>query len=227
MTVFNLVRNIIQSPVPYVICEYTTSGTRTINVSTGLYKLEMVGSGAGSYHGQYTDSGGWTYHNSSGGASGASIVCWLYMSGTYSVTVGSGTAHANAGSAWALPAGNPSYVKQNGNQIIRCDGGQTSDIYANKDAYYWRGNDSIVTFYTTPFKIIHQMNGIQGTYAKRANGITTTVTGGASTYNGYGAGGDYNSSGGDGYFKLSLLQAYQDEYILIRQGTQALHLARK
>lgn len=178
------------TPSGTVIFESSTPGTYTVNIPTsGSYNVWLVGGGSGSsvFTGGSSGMGGF------GGGSGALIqgTCNIDQ-GTYTVNVGEGglgNVTGNTGRA----GGNSTL---NGNIA---GGGQAHSVNSV-------GGGGTYTIVSSGLSGINGNRGKQNHNYRQSTYINSWDTGGASVYNGYGAGGTTTSKHGeygkDGYIKI-------------------------
>lgn len=182
-------KKILLNSGPYkkdeIIVERTTAGTFDIElIGDGKYEVYVIGSGAGAtFNGGGYMSG---YNIGSGGGSGSGFIGIVKLTaGTYSCKVGAGVGARE--SATPSYAGQDSYI---GNAVIARG--------APSHAYNSAGNGGSAPTVNVPI-ISTTLNraGNPGTVTSNYGGA-----GGASVYNGYGAGGGGTGSSTAGYIKI-------------------------
>lgn len=188
------------------VFESSTAGTYTLVIpATAYYNIIIVGAGGGcaSWGGYY--SNGYTWNASGGGGSGAYVHgTQRITAGTYTVIVGAGgagvrNAGIGAGTTTAYDGGNSSF----GGHVA---GGGKGGVAINGSTGGAGG-----TATTTLTGESGNAGGSMG-YVVGANAYPIqNISGGASKYGGYGAGGYItnqsldNYNGKDGYVKISFV----------------------
>ena len=188
------------------VFESSTAGTYTLVIpATAYYSIILVGAGGGcaSWGGYY--SNGYTFNSSGGGGSGAYVHGTQRISaGTYTIVVGGGGAGGrNAGiGAQQVTAGNGGDSSAFGQIAGGGKGGYTSN-----NGYGGAGGTATTTLTGESGNAGGGMNYVVGANAYPVQNIS----GGASKYGGYGAGGYItnqsldNYNGKDGYVKISFV----------------------
>ena len=168
-------------PLDTVLFESSTAGTSTLSLEEGIYEVYCIGGGGG----------GWGRRGvASGGGSGSGFIGQINISkGNYEIMVGTG----GAGGAVSGKTGGNSTI----GDIVKTFGGSGSGNYPSGGAI----PEISVTILSTTLNSA----GNSGNHNSSSTGIVSAA-GGASLYNGYGAGGLANRSGGKsgtaGYVKI-------------------------
>jgi len=182
--------------------EKSEPGTYTVTIPvTALYEVILVGGGGGAGRTWYYDRA-YNIARAAGG-SGACIKGKVKITaGTYTVVVGAGgTAggDAHASTHQGGTGGSTSFLDQT------ATGGTGGVVWFENTVTGTQataGTGGTVTT-SSPYTGI---NGNNGTAVNNSWGVEPTVYGGASVYNGYGAGtADPNAPGGDGYISIRQL----------------------
>lgn len=203
------VKNI--SVLPYTV-EHTAAGTYTETIPHGLYEVIVVGAGGGgAAQGDQPKYAGKS--SSGGGGSGALAITTIQLSdGDYDMTVGAGGVGRGGGTSknqWIYgdDGGNSSF-----SNYITCTGGGRAGAsftdHTGGDKF--GGSAGVVSSLVGYESVIESLSGNVG-------GIATgysVAAGGASVYNGYGAGGNaqatglntgWGATGANGYIKYTML----------------------
>lgn len=171
-----------------VLFESATVGTNSLNLlANGVYKVWIVGGGAGGAY-KRNSSMGITLKQSKGGGSGACFIGTIRISkGSFNITIGAGGA-GRSGSTDNHDGG-----QSNLGTLITAGGGVNI-------------NGGTLTLNTSVLSSEISKNGNNGGVSS-----SSSCSGGASLYNGYGAGGkvsgDTPSSGTGGYVKVQFVSS--------------------
>lgn len=168
--------------------QYTTPGTYTFNAPVaGYYTVTVVGGGGSGGLNSGIISNGQVYRNGGSGGSGAGFTGQLYLAaGNYTVTVGG----INGASAI--------------NNLIIAGGGTNGGGKYGLNANGYAGSGGVLSISGTVQNVTLQANGNAGQAFTADISNTKNVAGGASVYNGYGAGGASNGSPTTGIVTLYL-----------------------
>lgn len=180
-----LVYTSLKYPIDTILFESSTPGTSSIELEKGIYEIYCIAGGGGGW-----GKKGGIIEEAAGGGSGSGFIGQITISkGNYKVTVGAGGA---GGSVSGENGGNSTI----GN-IVKTLGGSGSGKYAPGGA--------APEITTSIVSTILNQSGNTGKY--NGQGSNPSADGGASLYNGYGAGGTGRSIGGgesgsSGYVKI-------------------------
>lgn len=198
-------------PVGTVVFESSTAGTYSIDIDRDQdFRIIAVGGGSG---GTYNLDNSGDHMEKQGSASGGSGAYLEFVKtlqkGSYTVTVGAGGAKNGGfhdGSSFPSGAGGDTYMSLNGTDLFKCGGGTSATaLYATT----FRGSAGQGGSNTLPSEYITIEENTVGNNGS-SKVAYSNLSGGASVYNGYGAGGssqsDYrwgNSTAGTaGYLKI-------------------------
>lgn len=164
------------------------TGDQTIELEEGIYKIEAVGSGS-SGNGAAVVAVGIIYYG--GGGSGAAFVGEMKLpSGTYHYGIGS----PNSGAPAYLCLGSAS------GDGVSAGGAQPSSFMR------FAGNTGGVLSVTEDWIVGTPEVKSNGNQGVSSSGFSGAVAGGASLYNGKGAGGASEGSGGLGMLRVTYLR---------------------
>lgn len=169
-----------------VILEKSAAGTYTVNLAkAGLYEITVVGGGgAAAMRGVYDDKGyGW-----GGGSGGAFVGTFVLERGTYTAVVGKANNNTTAQSGNSQTS-NPTDTGTYGSSLsgVVSVGGGGAGHY---NTSYVGAAGAAATLTMTPVSTTLNTAGNAGSSGSGGKGsaAAATVNGGASVYNGYGAG---------------------------------------
>ena len=170
-----------------------TGSEQQIYIETGIYKIECVGAGS-SGNGWYAGAAGYIMYG--GGGSGSGFV------GEYKLTKGTYKYRCGNGGTGNGGEGGASYILTTSTSTgIYAQGGRPG-------GYTQGGNDGGVL--SIDSSLIIGTPQVKANGNKGADGAITTTdrAGGASIYNGYGAGGSSRSAGSNGILKITYLRLH-------------------
>lgn len=189
-----------------LVYEKTTAGSDTINIiMPGLYRVRLVGGGAG---GAFNSSGN-SGSEAAGNGGGAFIGTVYLLKGTYSINVGAGGSSAGGLDAdvWGGNGGNTS-LSLNGTTLLLAGGGKGNHVWWPSGAERSQVS-SEPNVIGSSVKVISTDKNASGVWGQIA-GTAANSQGGSSLYNGYGKGGNvYNrysaDNGTGGYLSIEFL----------------------
>lgn len=187
-----------------ILFESSTPGSYNLEILGGIYLVYCIGAGGGGASSRIIGSRP-TKTASAGGGSGSGFIGELYINkGSYSITVGAGGNGATGGGGWRYGgAGGNSLI----NNIVTSYGGGGG---AGDGGGHEGRSGSAGSIPTIDASIISETLNSIGNNGSANGSHSGNTSGGASLYEGYGAGGaagisssdPYGYSGTTGYVKI-------------------------
>lgn len=185
-----------------ILFESTTPGNYSVDLIAGIYEFIVIAAGGGG-----ADSDGSRHYAIAAGGSGSGFIGNIQINaGNYNILVGKGGNAAESGGSWA--------VAQNGgnssiSNLITCYGGNGGAADAGGPSCRVGTGGAIPNISGHILDVTLNSAGNSGEYASKTQ-YHQLYQGGASLYNGYGAGGDVQQNigyypGKDGYVKITYL----------------------
>lgn len=182
-----------------VVFESATAGTYDVELlENGNYEVYCIAGGSGGAYVQHRTSSLRTVKASAGGGSGSGFIgVVLLEKSTYNIKVGEGGAatYTKDSSSLTGTTGGNSYI----NDLIVTYGGGAASVRGNSSDNRSGAGGSAPA---VNVEIVSTTLNASGKSGSKDDSSVTDVAGGASVYEGYGAGGSAKSNGTSGYVKI-------------------------